>query len=279
MTDFMDLKLKKNPSQGRKYYEVGSLAKGFRILETITSGGGLTVTEIARKISLNRSTTNRFVLTLADLGFIMVDENGKYAPTLKLFELAQQNDVLSTVTLIARKYMLELRNLHENTVYFTQLEDRELMTLEAVQGSELIRADGKPGSKGPPHVQASGKAIMAFLPGQKIEDYFAAGALERHTTNSITDTQALKAELEKVRRAGYAIDNEEWAMGIRGVAVPLIGTNGKSAYGISISGHSLIFTEEKALSAIDDLMCARNMLADELGWTLHPDIPATPDES
>jgi DNA-binding IclR family transcriptional regulator len=100
-----------------------------------------------------------------------------------------------------------------------------------------------------------------------------------YTPNSITDPQALRAELEKVRCAGYALDNEEWAMGIRGVAVPLIGTNGKSAYGISISGHSLIFTEEKALSAVDDLMRARNMLADELGWTLHPDIPTTPDKT
>ena len=53
--------------------------------------------------------------------------------------------------MLARKYMLELRNLHENTVYFTQLEDKDLMTLEVVKGSELIRADGKPGSKGPPH--------------------------------------------------------------------------------------------------------------------------------
>jgi DNA-binding IclR family transcriptional regulator len=269
----MGSKYKKNPSEGNKYYEVGSLAKGFRILETITREGGLTVTEIARKISLNRSTTNRFVLTLADLGFIAVDENGKYTLTLKLFELAQQNDVLNTVTLLARKYMLELRNLHENTVYFTQLEDRDIITLEVVQGSELIRADGKPGSKGPAHVQASGKAIMAFVPGQRIADYFATDALEMYTPNSITDPRTLKAELEKVRRDGYALDNEEWAMGIRGVAVPLVGTDGKSAYGISISGHSLIFTKEKALSAVNDLMRARNMLADELGWTLHPEIP------
>lgn len=264
---------KKNQSKGPKYYEVGSLAKGFRILEAITGGGGLTVTEISRKIGLNRSTTYRFVLTLADLGFITVDESGKYTPTLKLFELAQQNDVLNTVTLLARKYLLELRRLHENTVYFTQMEDRDLMTLEVVQGSELIRADGKPGSKGPAHVQASGKAIMAFLPDQRIEDYFTDDALEMYTPNSITDPQALRAELDRVKHAGYALDNEEWVMGIRGVAVPLIGTDGKSAYGISISGHSLIFTEEKALSAVDDLMRARNMLAEELGWTLHPDIP------
>lgn len=269
----MGLTSKKMPSRIRKYYEVGSLAKGFRILETITGGGGLTVTEIAQKTGLNRSTTNRFVFTLADLGFITADENGKYTPTLKLFELAQQNNVLNTVTLLARKHMLELCRRHENTVYFTQLEDRDLMTLEVVQGSELIRADGRPGRKGPPHVQASGKAIMAFLPHRWIEDYMTVTLLETHTPNSITDPRAFRAELEKIRRAGYALDNEEWAIGIRGIAVPLVAANGKSAYGLSISGHSLIFTEKKALSAADDLMCSRNRLADELGWTLHPDIP------
>jgi len=269
----MALPPKKNWSKGSKYYEVGSLAKGFRILETVTRGGGLTVTEIARKMGQNRSTIHRFVLTLVDLGFITVNENGKYTPTLKLFELAQQNDILSTVTLLARKHMLELKTRHENTVYFTQLIDRDLMTLEVVQGSELIRADGRPGAKGAAHYQASGKAILAFLPDPKIEDYLAAGALEAQTPNSITNPNVLKKELDRVRRTGYALDNEEWALGIRGIAVPLISADRKSGYGISISGHSLIFSADKALAAVDDLMRARNRLADELGWTLPPDIP------
>ena len=265
-------KIKPNSSKP-KYYEVGSLAKGFRILETVTRGGGLTVTEISREIGQNRSTTNRFVMTLADLGFIAADEHGKYTPTLKLFEMAHQNDMLNAILLLARKYMRELQSLYENTVYFTQLFDRYLMTLEVVQGSELIRADGKPGAKGPINVQASGKAILAFLSEQEIEAYLTGGDLSAHTPNSITDPQALKTELEHIRRVGYALDNEEWAMGIRGVAVPLIGINGTSAYGLSISGHSMLFSEEKAVSAVDDLMRARNRLAAEMGWTLPDGLP------
>lgn len=87
--------------------------------------------------------------------------------------------------------------------------------------------------------------MLAFLSSQQREDYFKNTVMVPLTPRTITDPQALRCELEKVREAGYAVSYGEWIEDAAGVAAPILGQNGEVVAALSISGPIQRFNDEK----------------------------------
>ncbi|MEA1963758.1 MAG: IclR family transcriptional regulator C-terminal domain-containing protein, partial [Candidatus Aerophobetes bacterium] len=114
---------------------------------------------------------------------------------------------------------------------------------------------------------AIGKALLAFLPQEKIEEMFAnQKKLSTYTPNSISDVNELKKDLKKVRAQGFAIDNEEFGIGIRCLGAPIRDDRGKVIAAISVAGPATRFSEEKAEELKNSIINVCNKISSEFGF-------------
>lgn len=258
--------MKKNyPTDKKPYYRISSLVKGLQIVEFLAENNDLSVTEIARALKQDRSTCNRFLMTLKDLGYIATGSGGRYRPTLKMFEIG--NKIASTVEVRpqARGYMKKLAGMFGETVNLGRLDGFDVVTIDVVSGQEIIRFDAPIGNRSPIHTLAMGKAILAYCPEEEQKTYLASAELRAFTQNTIVDKSKFRRELSRIRKQGYATDNEEWALGIRCVAVPIFDYTTFPSHAISISGPSVRLNDEQIARIVPELKGVGRSLSNELG--------------
>ncbi len=253
-----------NQKKDKPYYQITSLVSGLRVLELLAGKESLTVTEVAGLLELDRSACHRFLLTLRDMGYVKADQRARYRLTLKVFEIGNKIANIIEVRPVARPYMRKLVNLHKETVNLGYLDGFDIVTIDVVSGREVIRFDSPIGSRSPIHTLAMGKAILAFRPQEQQAEYLESVDFQPFTTNTITDGKRFRKELEKVRRQGYALDNEEWAIGVCCVAAPVFDFTHHPSHAISISGPSRNFTDKKVAQIVKDLTVLCKSLSKEL---------------
>jgi DNA-binding IclR family transcriptional regulator len=113
------------------------------------------------------------------------------------------------------------------------------------------------------HCTSVGKAILAFLPEDRIEDILRRTRFERFTHRTIPTPEALRVEIEKTRRRGYAVDDEELEEGLRCIAVPLLDAQRQPVAAVSISGPSFRVTAQKLPAIANQLLqCVRGISVD-----------------
>ena len=248
----------------KPYYQISSLVNGLRVLELLAGKESLTVTEVARFLDLDRSASNRFLLTLKDMGYVKVDQRARYRLTLKVFEIGNKIANVVEVRPVARPYMRKLVNLYKETVNLGYLDGFDIVTIDVVSGRAVIRFDSPIGSRSPIHTLAMGKAILAFRPQEQQTEYLESVDFQHFTPNTITNVKRFRKELENVHRQGYALDNEEWAIGVCCVAAPVFDFTNYPSHAISISGPSRNFTDEKVAQIVKDLTILCKSLFEEL---------------
>jgi DNA-binding IclR family transcriptional regulator len=119
------------------------------------------------------------------------------------------------------------------------------------------------GASNPLHCTSVGKAILAFLPEERIADILRRIRYERFTNRTIATAEALRVEIEKTRRRGYAVDDEELEEGLRCIAVPVLDAQRQPVAAVSVSGPSFRVTAQKLpLIANHLLQCVRGISAD-----------------
>jgi DNA-binding IclR family transcriptional regulator len=113
------------------------------------------------------------------------------------------------------------------------------------------------------HCTSVGKAIMAFLPEERVADILRRTRFERFTHRTIATAEALRVEIEKTRRRGYAVDDEELEEGLRCIAVPLLDAQRQPVAAVSVSGPSFRVTAQKLPVIANHLLqCVRGISVD-----------------
>jgi len=249
----------------KPYYWINALDKGLTLVEFLADNQNLTVTEIAKALQMDRSTCNRFLLTLKDLGYITIDTGSRYRPTLKMFEVGNKIAEIVEIRPPARVYMKKLAESFKETVNIGRLDGNDVVTIDVVSGQERIRFDAPIGSRSPIYTLAMGKAILAFRPVEEHDTYVESCDFKPFTPNTITDPGKFRRTLSEIRKRGYALDNREWALDTRCIAVPIFDFTEFPSHAISISGPSMRLTDEKIKAIAPDLMYAGRSLSRELG--------------
>lgn len=188
---------------------------------------GASAAEISRRAELPFSTTYRLLGSLARDGFVDYEPDGRrYHLGLRIFQLGQR---VSNHHGFAGTAMPVLRRVTEQTGEATILSVRDghhHLTVNKVDGPQIFRVTSDPGHLGSLSTTAVGKALVAFAEDAERERLLAELPLEALTDKSITDREAFRAEIDKVRRLGYAVMDEENEAGMRAVAVPLLNGQG-----------------------------------------------------
>ncbi len=249
----------------RKYYQIGSLEKGLKIMEAIVEQGELTVTKAAQRLDINRASAHRFITTLRDMGYVRKNHHNNYEATFKLLELGMKQANSFEIRQMAKPYMRELSAMFDETVNLGILDRDNIIYLDKVESRELLRMDSGIGTYCPAYITALGKAILAFLPEEEQRAYLARiGVMEATTPNTITSVEKLEKALIKIKKNGYSVDNEELALGLYCVGAPIFDFNGHPVYALSVSGPVARIKPMKALpSAIVE--CAAK-LSRQLGF-------------
>ena len=206
----------------------------------------LGVTELSRRIDLDKSTVYRLLSALQQGG--LIEQNPattKYRlgfGLLRLAGLAQQNLDLPK---IARPYLQELADLSEETVNLSVMTaDDKIINIDGVASPHRVRNVGWIGREMPIHAVSGGKVMLAFLPEEPVDQILARG-LQKVTPQTTTDPGKLRAELAQIRQAGYGTAQEELEEGLSAVAAPIRAHDGRVLAIISVSGPSFRLPQER----------------------------------
>jgi DNA-binding IclR family transcriptional regulator len=212
------------------------LDKTLDILEAIRKeGAGMGLAELSRSVSMPKATVYRILTTLETRGYLDRRENRSYQISGKLFSLQNEVSGAEKLLQVAPPLMQTLAQQCRETVNLGTLDGGEVVVISTVESPQSIRMASKVGNRRCVHTSALGKAILAQMQDQQIRRLVQIKGLIRLTPNSLTTQAALMAELQRIRKDGYAIDNQENEMEGRCIAIRIAGLQGVEA-ALSISG-------------------------------------------
>jgi DNA-binding IclR family transcriptional regulator len=230
-----------------KYYRIGSLEKGIRIIELLSKQGTMSLSEVAAELKLDRSVCHRHLLTLRDLGLVSQPGGSGYQLTMALFEMSMRIVNRLEVVKIVRPFLEDLSREYQETVNLGIKEGNHIVFVDKVLSTHMFRADLSVGTRHPLHSTALGKAILAYRPDAEQAAFCNGKGLKASSENTITSGPALRKEIAAIRARGFAIDNEEYYLGLRAVAAPLVDHTGFALYSVSVAGPSQRLTIERLM--------------------------------
>jgi len=232
----------KNPDKGG----VQSVARIFELIEVLAAHpAGASLQRLAEDAHLAKSTTHRLLGSLVSLGYAAQDgETGKYRLTLKMFEISSGIVNSMDVMSVAKVHLERLAQRTGEAVHLVIRDAQDIVYIYKTESGPM-RMSSRVGLRSPLYCTGVGKAILATLTEEEVEDVWRHSSPQKLTVRTVTDLPALCAQLNEVRACGYAIDDEENELGIRCVALAIPGPGGKADSAFSISGLAPYMTPER----------------------------------
>lgn len=182
----------------------------------------LSLSQIAQRLNLSRSTIYGLVNTLTTCGMLEQNPDTKrYRLGVKLFKLGNQVHKRMNLRHDARPFCEALARECNATVHLAALYGDELLYVDKVDAPEGVVIYSKIGRRVPMYCTGVGKAVLAFLPSERRQRCLVGEVFQQYTANTVTGLAELNRELEQVRKNRYAFDNEEIEPNLRCVAVPI----------------------------------------------------------
>ncbi len=247
---------------------VKSAQRALSILEVLTSREQpLTFSELALTLDYPRSSLHGLLRTLVERSWLELDPaTRKYRLGIRTWEAG--NAYMRSVALAerARPFMEQVRDRVDETVQLAVLDGRYNVYVAKVDGRQRLVLDSEVGRRLEAHATALGKMLLASLSESELGRRFAGYQPEQFTPGTVADLAALKAELAATRGRGYALDDEEYTLGVRCVAVPVRDHTGQPVAAMSVSFTSVRFSEERRQQALGWLRDATAGLSTALGY-------------
>ncbi|MFA5577119.1 MAG: IclR family transcriptional regulator [Tissierellaceae bacterium] len=247
---------------------VQSVDRTLSILEVLSDyKEGLGTTEIGEKVNLHKSTVHRLLATLIYKGYVVQDKTtNKYKMTLKLFELGNKAiadiDMLSTSKIYTKKLMESLNEV----VHLVIRDNTDIVYIDKVEADNTIRMASNIGKRAPLYCTSVGKAMMAYMEEELVEEIWDKSDIVKLTTNTIVDFNIFRKELKEIGQKGYAEDDEENEIGVRCVGAPVFNYRGEIEGAISISGPTIRFTKDKVEEFGEEVKKYAKKISRELGY-------------
>ena len=215
-----------------------SLIRALTLLERLSAApGGVNLTDLSQQLGMPAATVHRLLSTFEELDFVEQDAKlGLWFVGLKAFTVGNAFLNRRDFVASARPHMHRLVEQCGETVNLGVIDQGEVVFISQVESREVMRMIVRLGSRSPIHASGVGKALLASMSEQQVTSILQLRGLARYTDYTIDSPAALREELEQVRQQGYALDDEEHAVGLRCVAAPIFDENGQALAAISLSG-------------------------------------------
>ena len=223
-----------------------SLNRGLQALDFLkTQGAPARLTDIAQALGVEKSNASHVVKTLVAAGYATQDDQRRYlltdragVPSLD----ATRPHTLEDIVACKERWRPALEALVRQTgecAHLAVLVDQRVWYIDKIDSTLPLKVDHPIGSLSPLHCTALGKAFLAFGDARR------TGELTGYTPKTITSVEALESEIERTRQRGYAVDDEEFAPGIRCVARPIMDKSDQMIAALGLSGPSVRVDDER----------------------------------
>ncbi len=246
---------------------VQSLTRALSLLNTLARHDqGLGLSEAAKETGLAVSTAHRLLSTLQHENFVRFDpERSVWMIGVQTFIVGSAFLRARELTGVARPLMRQLMEKSGETVNLAVEEGGEAIYVAQIECRKTMRAIARPGGRAAMHCSGVGKALLAAMPDEDVERIIALRGLPSATAKTITTPAGLRAELQAIRERGFAIDEEENAIGLRCVAAPIFDEHGKPIAAISLSGPTARIGDDLLLSLGEAVLDAARQITAGLG--------------
>lgn len=243
-----------------------TLSRGLKLLDLIADGReGVPVRDLAAAMGLPRSIVQRLLYTLEAEGFLERHPSQiGYRLAIKLWQLGCQSVRRLSVRDLARPHLEDLARRTEEMVKLAILTGSDVVYIDGIDCSQSIRAYVPIGGNAPAHSSATGKAILAFLPPERLAD--AGPPTRRYTAQTVVDRDAFARELQRIRQRGYAINRGEWEAEVGGVAAPVFDADSQVVASIGIIVPLSRFPSDKATQLASWTSAAAAEVSRKLGY-------------
>ena len=221
--------------------EIQSLARGLKILSLLSqSPDGISITELAEYLDVDKGSASRLVSTLSSYGYVEKDElTRRYHVGSQVVSLSRSVLTRLPMREAAKPYLRQMMQRTGECAHLAIPAQGKVMYIDQVESPVTLRVNAQVGTMNPLHCTALGKVLLAY------GDLDLPSDLAAFTTNTITDPETLHRHLEEIRQLGFAVDDEEFDLGVRCIAVPVFDFRGKAVGAIGISGPATRMTAER----------------------------------
>ena len=230
---------------------------------------GMSLPDVALMIGQPKSTIHRLLTTLEGRRFV------RYETDTRQWKIGVEAFVTGSAFLrnrdivtFARPVMQGLVNDSGETASLYVEDEGEIVCMSQVECRQTMRVIARPGGRAKMHASGSGKAMLAFCPVDRLDQVIERHGLTAATDKTIKTPQALRHDLQQVREAGFAVDDEENALGIRCVAAPVFDEAGEVAAALSISGPSSRIIDSRIPALGHRVRTAAQLLTRSIGGSV-----------
>lgn len=248
---------------------VSPLVRGMKIIELLSEEGSLTLEQVATRTRIPRTSIFRLLNTLEALGYLEREHiKGMDHWRVGLKVLILVNSKLRQLDM-RREIRDILKELAEKTNEFVQLGvfyHGKVMYIDHVERPKLLTMYAEVGSQLPINVSAAGMVLAAALEGNELEQLLNEQTFLKNTPKTLTKPNELRKILRKVAHQGYAIDDQQYALGIRCIAAPVFDHKGEVIAAINITGSLSTITDERIPVLVDDVKAAGEKASERMGY-------------
>ncbi len=206
---------------------VGSLAKGLSVIEAFRAERPrLAISDVAEATGLDRATARRCLLTLLQLGY--ADYDGKFFTlTPRVLRLGMGALAAMPLAQLVQPWLDQLSEQIGQSTSVAILDDTEIVYIARAAQRRVMSIGLMPGSRLPAHCTSMGRVLLAALPEAEARARVEAADLSPRTPLSLTEPEEIMARIAEARAKGYALIDQEVELGLRSIAVPLYGAQGR----------------------------------------------------
>jgi IclR family pca regulon transcriptional regulator len=222
--------------------QVGSLTKGLAVMEILAAHpSGLTLTEMAGEAGLTRAGARRLLLTLVAAGH--ATQNGRrFQLSSKLLALARTWLQGTPLWTFAEPLMRGLSATFNESCSAAILAGEDVVYVARAPSRAILSVTLHVGTRLPAYCTSMGKILLSGLDDEQLATFLKKAVLKPNTPKTITDPTALREAIEKVRRDGFAVADEELELGLRSIAVPIHDGTGGTVAALNVSTQTARFS-------------------------------------
>ncbi|EMY32414.1 IclR family transcriptional regulator [Arthrobacter crystallopoietes BAB-32] len=252
-------------AEGNPAYYVKSVEKTFAVLLAFTADEPrLTMTRVAAKAELSRAAARRFLLTLADLGYLRTDGT-HFELTPRALDVGASFLANLTLPQIAEPHLRRLAVDLNETTSLCILDGTDVVYIARVAAPRLLSVSVNVGTRFPAWATSMGRILLAGLPEAHREAYYESVELTSYTENTVASIDALRSEVDRAAERGWSLVSRELDDGLRGLAVPVRrGNDLIAALNVSLQTHRAP-EDEIAATVLPRLQLAAEGIADDFG--------------
>ena len=255
----------------RARYRVQVLDRSFRILDALAaSDDAVSPADLAAGLRLHKSTIHRLLVVLEHQRFIRRTVDGKYGLGTKLIELGSRAMEQLDLGEHAIPFLRRLAAETGETAHISVLSGAEMMSIANVPGRWTLTTPSTVGRRTQIYCTSIGKALIAFLPDDRLEPLLRRLQFTPHTRRTLTNSAMLRPELARIRRRGYAVDNEEAEEGLRCIGAPVRDYTGGVVAALSIAGPVFRVQKGRVVELSRAVIKAADDLSADLGHVSAP---------